>query len=307
MVIIFNKINNIYMKNKFLIYLASLLMILLAVSCQKMDKPTVGDYPKDANPPGGPLKFYTAFDGTTTDALRNAVDSVKANFPSDNPLASVAGISGKGIQGASKKFIKYASFNDWVGSASSFAISVWFKKNGQTTNNVGGNSPEYIFSLRAADGAYHWSNAVMFLFLEGNNAACAVKAMTVSPSVASNPNSSPADNWFEWAGAQSIAGLLNDQWHHMVLSYSGDNSSMTLYIDGVANANIKTWTGHGPIRLAASKVGEYRIGRGPRNDGDGDGESGWLQSSFKGQMDQFRLYSKALTAAEVQALFQSKL
>ncbi|HTH32242.1 MAG TPA: LamG-like jellyroll fold domain-containing protein, partial [Lacibacter sp.] len=117
----------------------------------------------------------------------------------------------------------------------------------------------------------------------------------------------PTDKWFEWAGGESIAGILNDQWHHLVLSYNADNSGMTLYIDGVANPNIKTWGGHGPIRLAGTKIGEYRIGRGPRNDNDGDGESGWLQSSFKGGLDQFRLYSKALTAAEVQTLFAGKM
>lgn len=294
------------MKNGFKIFVAAAVLMLALFGCQKMNKPALGDYLTDSNPPDGPLKFYAAFDGSTTNPLMNAVDSIKANFPSDNPLASVTGVKGKGIQGASKKFIKYPSFNSWVGASSSFTVSVWFKKNGQTQNNVGGNGPEYIFSMRAADGGYHWSNAVMFLFLEGNNTGCAVKVMTVSPSNAANPNSSPSDNWFTWEGGQTIPGLLNDQWHHLVISYNADNSAMTLYIDGVANPNIKSWTGHGPIRLAGSKIGEYRVGRGPRNDSDGDGESGWLQSSFKGQMDQFRLYSKALTAAEVQALFVTK-
>lgn len=277
-------------------------------SCQKMERPPLGDYPEDVNPPGGPLKFYTAFDGTSTNSLRNAVDSVKANFPSDNPLASVDGISGKAVQGSAKKFIKYGAFNDWAAS-SSFTISVWFKKNGQTQNNAtpAGNGPEYIFSLRSSPADYHWSTSVMLVFLEGNNAACAVKVMCVSPSNPADPNSSPADNWFTWEGGQTIAGILNNAWHHMVLTYDAATSSMKLYIDGVQNPNVKTWAGHGAIRLSTTKIGEYRLGRGPRNDSDGDGEAGWLQSSFKGSMDQFRLYSTALSAAEVQALFNSKL
>lgn len=293
-------------KNKFQIVFTGLTIAMLLFSaCQKMKKPGLGDYPKDVNPPGGPLKFYAAFDGTTTNPLMNGVDSIRANFPSDNPLASTDGVAGKGIQGAAKKYIKYPSFNEWS-TSSSFSVSVWFKKNGQTTNNVGGNGPEYIFSLRAAEGSYHWSNAVMFLFLEGNNAACAVKTMCVSPSVATNPNSSPSDNWFTWENSQTIAGLLNDQWHHMVIVYDATNSTMKLYIDGVANANIKSWGGHGAIRLANTKIGEYRVGRGPRNDDEGDGEGGWLQSSFKGKMDQLRFYGTALTAAEVTTLFNSK-
>jgi hypothetical protein len=234
------------------------------------------------------------------------VDSVKANFPSDNPLETVPGVSGKAIKGSAKKFIKYSSFNDWVQS-SSFTMSTWIKKDGQTLNNLGGNGPEYIFSLRSSDGGYHWSNGIMIVFLEGNNAACAVKVMCVSPSDPGNPASSATDAWFTWENAETIPGILNNNWHHIALTYDAGTSAMKLYIDGVVNANVKTWGGHGAIRLATGKIGEYRLGRGPRNDDDGDGEAGWLQSSLKGSMDQFRLYSIALSATEIQALYNKKL
>jgi hypothetical protein len=285
-------------------------LVLAIVSCQKIERPeNASDFPVDTNPPGGPLKFYAAFDGTSTDPLRNAVDSIRANFPADNPFTSVSGISGKAMQGAPKKFIKYPSFNDWT-SSSSFSVSVWFKKNGQTLNNVGGNGPEHIFSLRAKkkddNTDYHWSNSVMLFFLEGNNAGCAVKTMCVSPSNPSNPNSNAKDNWFTWEGGQTIPGILDNNWHHLVITYDEGTSTMKLFVDGVQNSNVRTWTGQGPIRLSASMIGEHRVGRGPRNDDEGDGESGWLQSSFKGSIDQLRFYSKELTAAEVTALFTGK-
>ena len=63
------------MKIKFQLVLLAASVLLVLVSCQKMDRPKLADYPKDANPPGGALKFYAAFDGTTADPLRNAVDS----------------------------------------------------------------------------------------------------------------------------------------------------------------------------------------------------------------------------------------
>lgn len=79
--------------------IACLLALGIAIGgCQKLDRPALGDYPKDANPPGGPLKFYTAFDGTTPDPLMNAVDSIRANFPSVNPFTSIPGVSGKAVQ-----------------------------------------------------------------------------------------------------------------------------------------------------------------------------------------------------------------
>lgn len=267
-------------------------LILLAASCDKKDKPELGSYPTDANPPTGPLKFYVAFDGTTSNPLMNAVDSIKATFPSDNPFTEATGIKGTGVTGVSQKYIKYPSFNTWAAS-SSFTTSVWFKQNGQTKNNAGTNGPQYFFSLKAQDG-FHWSNAVGFLFIEGNNTACAVKSMFVS---------STGDNWFTWEGGNSIAGLCDDQWHHLALVYDETNSSMKLYIDGVQNPNVGSWGSHGPLDLATNKISEYRVGAGPSNSFTSDD---WLACSFKGSMDQLRMYSVALSASEIQALFANK-
>jgi hypothetical protein len=81
---------------------------------------------------------------------------------------------------------------------------------------------------------------------------------------------------------------------------------MKLFIDGKENPNVKEWPGRGSINLYSSEIAEYRVGRGPRNDNEGDGENGWLQSSFKGNMDQLRFYTTAITAAEVAALYNGK-
>lgn len=69
------------------------LLSLAFVSCQDMDRPELGDYAKDSNTPGGPLKFYTAFNGETSNPLMNAVDSIRAKFPSINTLSSITGVN----------------------------------------------------------------------------------------------------------------------------------------------------------------------------------------------------------------------
>jgi hypothetical protein len=112
-----------------------------------------------------------------------------------------------------------------------------------------------------------------------------------------------ADNWFTWEADRSIAGLFDNAWHHMALVYDAATSGMTLYVDGVANPNVRTWANHGDINIDNSKITEMRIGNGPKNDINTDD---WLSSSFKGNLDQYRMYSKALSAAEVQALFANK-
>lgn len=269
-------------------------LLVITAGCQKMERPGLGDYPKDANAPGGPLKFYAAFDGTTSDPFMNAVDSVRANFPSDNPLQSTDGISGKGIQGAVGKFIKYAKPNDWAITAKGFTVATWFFGNAQTKNNKGTNGTEYFMALKAVSN-YHWSNAVMFFFLEGSNTACQVKLMAV--------DKNKADHWFEWVGGEVVTGILDNKWHHIAFVYDAATSTATLYIDGVANPNKKTWAGHGDINFDDTKVTEMRIGAGPNDDATGDD---WLSSTWKGKLDQFRLYGTALTAAEISALFTGK-
>ena len=278
-----------------LIKTVSLVLVLVfsILGCQKINKPALSDFPKDANPPGGPLKFYAAFDGTTADPLMNAVDSIRANFAADNPLTSVDGVRGKGIRGVNKKYIRYVKPNDWAIYAQNFTIAFWFKRDGQTKNNIGTNGPEYPFSFKSSNG--HWSGASTFLIIEGNNAACAIKLMIADKNV--------NDNWFTWEGGNTIAGLLDNKWHQMSLVYSAATSGVTLYIDGVANSIVPKWGSHGSINIDDSKISELRIGCGPQTNYDSDD---WLSSSWKGDLDQFRMYSIALSATEIQALYNGK-
>ena len=113
-------------KNKIAKYGLCIMVIVLAVTgCKKLDRPALGNYPKDANPPGGPLKFYVAFDGTTSNPLMNAVDSIRANFPSSNPFTTIDGVEGKAVQGVDQKAILYPSANDF-NKATSFTLAFCF-------------------------------------------------------------------------------------------------------------------------------------------------------------------------------------
>lgn len=274
---------------------AVLFLVLCAgiISCSKKDRPALGDFPTDANPPGGPLKFYAAFDGTAADKLMNAVDSIKATFPADNPLGSTDGVSGKAVLGDAKKYIKYPKPNDWAALSQSFTISFWEKKDGQTKNNTGTNGPEFPFSFQSSNG--HWSGGNMMLLFEGNNAACAVKFVAVDKSM--------GDNWFTWEQGNSIAGLLDNNWHHIALVYDAATSGLTLYVDGAVNSVIPKWGTHGNINLDDSKISEFRVGAGPGSSFDSDD---WLSSTWKGSLDQFRFYNTPLSSSEVSALYTNK-
>jgi hypothetical protein len=263
-------------------------IVLVAGSCQKTKRPALGDYPKDANPPGGPLKFFAAFDGSTTNPLMNAVDSIRANFPSDNPLASVAGVNGKAIQGTGSKAIKYPSANDFKG-VSSCTISMW-------VNNTVNTNTELYFSLASKD---YWHESAAFLLVE-NAAAdkCTFKF-------------SMMDNWVEYTNQSFAKPLFNGQWHHIAFTYDETASRLRIYFDGAevpTPGNSGTFTKNGaPLgKLNLSSATNLVVGGWNKHAGLSGPGDGWI-NGFTGKMDQFRLYGKALTASEIQALYNSKL
>jgi hypothetical protein len=268
---------------------------IILFSCQKTDRPSLGEYPKDANPPGGPLKFYASFDGTTDNPLFNAVDSIKANFAADNPLTSIAGISGKAVKGIDGKAIKYNSANDFGKTVSSYSISFWLK------NTVPpGDRYEVPFSLGHKD--LYYRQAIHLDIYSGPNGSTAASADAYF--YMEQPNG----DYFEayLTGSAGIPNLLDNNWHHLVLTYDESNSNFKAYKDGTL-FHTSVWTGHGPFVLTDSKIVGLAVGGSNRQAGIEADRDGWM-NSWTGGIDQFRMYGKkVLTAAEVSALYSSKL
>lgn len=275
------------------VFVFSLCIVLL--SCQKMNRPELGNFTKDANPPGGPLKFYTAFDGTGSDKLMNAVDSIRATFPSDNPFTSIAGISGKGVQGsaAKDKAIKYPAANDFSKSTS-ITVAYWMKNVPATDGE-----PEFHFSLPSKD---FWHESAMFLLVEkggpnADNSSAAGMACTFAV----------MDNWVEFRGANKLPNVLNGNWHHVAFVYDETSSKVTAYVDGVAVPYTGTGNNIGLGKLKFNNVNNFVLGGWNKHaSGTGGAQDAWIHG-YSGAMDQFRLYGKALSASEVLALFNSKL
>jgi hypothetical protein len=267
----------------------------LLMACQKTDRPSLGEYPKDANPPDGPLKFYAAFDGATDNPLFNAVDSIKANFAADNPLTSIAGVSGKAVKGVEGKAIKYNSANDFGKTVSSFSISFWLKNTVPT-----GDRYEVPFSLGHKD--LYYRQAIHFDIYSGPNGS------TVDTADAFFYMEQPNGDYFEayLLGSEGIPNLLDDKWHHLVFTYNETNSNFRIYKDG-AVVHTSEWTGHGPFVLDNSKVVGLAVGGSNRQAGIESDRDGWM-NSWSGGLDQFRMYGKkVLSAAEISALYNGKL
>jgi len=270
------------MKNILRLFASVSLVMAVMASCKKLDRPPLGDYPKDANVPGGPLKFYAAFDGTTSNPLMNAVDSIRANFPSSNPLASVDGVKGKGVKGDGAKAINYPSANDFK-DVTSCTISMW-------VNNTVNSNTEFLFSLVDKD---YWHASSAFLLVEhATPVKCQLKFAL-------------QDHWVEYIDNFNKP-LFDGQWHHLAFTYDETTSILKVYFDGVEVPTPGTSGNLGLGKLNLKHASNFIISGWNKNAGLTGPTDAWI-SAFTGKMDQFRLYGKVLSGSEIQALYNSKL
>lgn len=260
---------------------------LVGIGCQKMDRPPMADYPEDTNPPGGPLKFYAAYDATN-------VDSIRANFGTDNNITYVEGVTGKAAQGATDGYIVYPSANDFKRSTS-YTIAFWMKKNGPNPAGAGTS-----FAFGAPSTAGYWHQMEMFMLFEdaGNPSSAALAAVKFCIN----------DSWYEFVQGNRIPNLLNNQWHHIAISYDAAAANIAFYVDGTPLRTLVPTLapdyGKFTKTLDLSKMGGLVVG-GAGHYAAGKTPDSWM-GNFGGTLDQFRLYGEALSAAQVNELFTGK-
>lgn len=263
------------------------LAILIAfTSCQKLTRPALGNYPKDANPPGGPLKFFAAMDGSS-------VDSIRANFGSDHDVSYATGVSGNAAQfdGSKNGYIDYPAPNDF-GVSTNFTISFWLNTTLAQKDNVNADGV-----LTLASTSNFWGN---FTFYADHTTGGNSDSMDLKIHFANGSG----DNW-DFAGYTGNARwpkMYDGLWHHVAFVYDASSKTATLYRDGVqfdqkTNETI-AFDGKSSklivagFQEAAGIVSTY-------------GDNTWM-SGFPGLIDNIRLYGEALAPADVAALYANK-
>ncbi|MDQ6843095.1 MAG: LamG domain-containing protein, partial [Bacteroidota bacterium] len=197
-------------KNKIVTNVLLVLALVIAIaSCDKLKRPALGDYPKDSNPPGGPLKFYAALDGI-------ALDSIRANFGIDHNASYVPGVTGMAAQfdGSKNGFVSFPSANDF-GSSKSFTISFWINITMAQKDN---NHP--IGVLAFANSKNFWSN---ICFYADNNTKSPSDSMDLKIHFNAPGNT---DDW-NFAGynfAKAWPHMYDGQWHQVAFTYSAADS-----------------------------------------------------------------------------------
>jgi len=264
----------------------AVLLLFVAGSCKKLDRPVMGDYPADTNPPGGPLKFYAAMDG-------RSVDSIRANFGVDHNVSYVQGVRGQAVQfdGSKNGYVSFPSANDF-GASSSFTISFWMNIPLSKKDNS-----HAVGILAFANSKNFWGNAT---FYADNNAKSPSDSMDLKIHFGA-PNN--GDNW-NFAGynfTKAWPKMYDGQWHQVGFTYDATTGTGTVYRDG---AQFDQKTGQTIAFENSSQVilGGYQEAAGVV---DTYANNTWM-AGFAGAIDQVRLYGKALTAAEMASLYANK-
>ena len=278
---------------------------LLFTSCQKMERPELKELILDpAPPPYNELKSFWSFENNTNDGGENKLGGTPAN------VSYVTGINGQALKIGTGGYLllklteKNSYPNGYVGSPAdtlanlgSYTLAFWMNGVGPVDGGAQG-----LFSI--SNKNEFWGN--LDLFLENNNnAADQSEAFLKVHMFNLNASDGKGEQWNE----VKIPGALN-KWTHIAVTYNAANSQFSIYANGQPTAiNNKVLDGGNYKGLKFKDVngmvlGTYQFQTNPSLTTN-HGAEGWARS-FNGSLDQFRIYDRALTPAEITDLFTTK-
>jgi hypothetical protein len=253
---------------------------MLFSSCYKKFDPasyqppfTINGFTSVAEIGGGSLVGYWAFDG-------NYIDSVSKVAATGVNTSFTGGFKGQALQGSSTGYV-ISDLPNAIKNLKSFTINYWLKS---PINSTGILTP---ITISRSD--QFWGALDMFF---------------------ENGSSATSGNLKVHYNGQSEVWFTNgfftnpwDSWQNVTLTYDAGTSMFTLYQNGNAVAKQEA-AGLGNLVFpnTATKLifGTAQFQTTPSL-GTAGGSQGWA-SYLTGQMDEVRIYSKALTASEIQAL-----
>ena len=277
---------------------------LVIISCQKMDRPPLGEIVKDPLPP--PLsildsKSYWHFDGNTRDTGEYKMVTTAKSVSFVPGVAAVpATTGGEAAQIGANGYLAVSSVNDGLKNPGSLSVAFWMK--GATGPIQGG-----------AQGLFAMSNSTQFwgnleIFLENYTDPADANAVFMKIHLLNANVTTGSEQWIADDNVK-IKNVLG-KWTHIALTYNAATSAITLYKDGAPTLiNNKVLNGgtYGNLKfdnLTGIVLGSFAFQTTPSF--TNHGPESWAKS-FNGALDQFRIFTKALTATEVQNLYNNKL
>ena len=268
------------------ILFGAMLFGLITGSCQKMERPEMNIIPDDTARINGPLQLYIPFEESLDDSAQynKAVEAGSFSF--------IEGPHGKAYKGSTNSYIQYP-LPQKLADAESFTISFWLN----TSKHTGG--AQGIFAL--PNTTDFWGN--IFAIIEGNDSPTDNSMLLKFAFLG---------NWIEFNGNNGVARLpdMYGKWKHLAFSYDARTSRFSAYLDGeqinlpesITN-RMKDGKPLGPLKLISPS--RFVIGGFQQHIGVQGTPDSWMLT-YNGGLDQFRVYTKALTTAEIKNVYSQR-
>jgi hypothetical protein len=252
----------------------------LLTSCYKKFDPktyapalNIGGYTSAREIAPANLVGYWSFNGSYADSVSGAAGT-------NTGTSFTTGIKGQAMKGALNSYVLFTPGTAITGM-SSFTITYWVNSPAPSSGIIG------LVNLAKTDG--FWANINMF-FENGSTAT--------NGKFRANIHNGTSDTWL---AKDDILNLF-DVWTNLALSYNATTSTLKLYKDGSMIAS-STAAGFGP--LAFSNIGKLVFGcvhfQTTPSQTSATGTQPWA-SYLTGQLDEVRIYNKALSDVEVNSL-----
>lgn len=292
---------------------AGAVMSAMFTACKKSDDtlPAIGGYNSSSEVASTNLVAFWPFDGNYTETKQNLTGT-------NNGASFTTGVNGQGqaYQGKGSSNIFLNNPGTAFAQLKSVSISAWIAEPTQPVNNTttayaAGQGAQGIFFVYDQTGAA-WN--LLHFNVEPD------KADTLRVHAGFNNTGAP-----EWQGivpeARTAASVGTNQWIHYVMTYDGSSSTYVLYRNGIAvpvnsawgkSAQTQVWTNGnkttpmGNLNFksppAGIVIGAFPQAVTPTINSSIGGPQPW-SGNFQGAIDNLRIYNKALTQAEVGALY----
>ncbi|MBO0952220.1 LamG-like jellyroll fold domain-containing protein [Fibrella forsythiae] len=275
----------------------------LVSSCKKDDTatlPAIGGYNSSNDIATSSLLAHWPFDGSNNERISGTAPSSAVN------ASFTTGASGQrqalNLAAGYVAFPTPASLLNPAGLPS-FTVSLWVN----VKNTKGGSgAPSAFFTLARAN---EWAGSVNLLAETGRyaptNDTLDVKGLLVQK--ASDGNASFQDNVNSSQKGGDQTFKAGGKWSHFVAVYDASTSKITLYGNGkkINNPDYETRMYNGALlgNLALYPVTKVIMGAWGTNLPGGGTADSW-QVPMTGQLDEVRIYNKALPAGDINSLYQ---
>ncbi|QIP12332.1 LamG domain-containing protein [Spirosoma aureum] len=277
---------------------AGVVMSTVFTSCKKEDTPSlpdIGGYASSNDIASASLLAHFPFDGNNIERKSGtAGTALNASF--------TTGASGQGqALNLNAGYVSFPALSALTSASSlpSFTISAWVN-----VKNNGTSPSSFVTIARAGE----WAGSVNLLAETGQRKATSdtlnVKGLLVQK--ASDGNASFQDNINSPDKGGDQAFKNAGKWSHLVFVYDASTSKITLYGNGkkINNPDYESRAYNGaPLgNLTLFPVTNVIIGAWGTNLPGGKPDS-W-QTPMTGQVDEVRIYSKALSVGDITSLYQ---